>query len=58
MRAIELHIKLGKRVAATVSQLGHPMKNALKGWCREYERQHDLPKASQPRRTKYSRAQK
>ena len=32
IRAVELYIKLGKRVKATVRQLGYPTKNALKGW--------------------------
>lgn len=38
IRAVELYIKLGKRVGATLRQLGYPTKNALKGWYREYER--------------------
>lgn len=29
MRAIELYIKLGKRVRATICQPGYPTKNAL-----------------------------
>ncbi len=37
MRAVTLYIKLGKRAKATIRQLGYPSKNALKGWCREYE---------------------
>lgn len=32
IRAVELYIKLGKRVKATLRQLGYPTKNALKGW--------------------------
>lgn len=43
VRAVELYIKLGKRVRATILQLGYPTKNALKGWHREYEKRHDLP---------------
>jgi len=42
MRAVQLYIKVGKRVKATIRQLGYPTKNALKHWCREYERGHDL----------------
>ena len=42
MRAVQLYIKLGKRVGATIRQLGYPTKNALKDWYREYERRHDL----------------
>lgn len=44
IRAVELYIKLGKRVRATIRQLGYPTKNALKGWCRQYEQRLDLPK--------------
>ncbi|NMF91649.1 IS3 family transposase [Aromatoleum petrolei] len=43
MRAVQLYIKLGKRVGATIRKLGYPTKNALKDWYREYERRHDLP---------------
>src|SRR5690606_22242974 len=42
MRAVQLYIELGKRVGATIRQLGYPTKNALKHWYREYERDHDL----------------
>ena len=37
IRAVEVYIKLGKRVRPTIRQLGYPSKNALKGWYREYE---------------------
>jgi transposase-like protein len=43
VRAVELFIKLGKRVRATIRQLGYPTKNALKGWYHEYEQRLDLP---------------
>ena len=36
IRAVKLYIKLDKRIAATLTQLGYPTKNALKTWCREY----------------------
>jgi transposase InsO family protein/transposase-like protein len=42
MRAVQLYIKLDKRVAATIRQLGYPTKNSLKGWLREYEQNRDL----------------
>lgn len=42
MRAVQLCIKLDKRVAATIRQLGYPTKNSLKGWLREYEQDRDL----------------
>lgn len=42
LRAVELYIRLGKRVKATIRQLGYPTKNALKSWYREYEQRRDL----------------
>jgi transposase InsO family protein/transposase-like protein len=57
LRAVELFIKLGKRVRATIRQLGYPTKNALKGWHREYEQRLDLPGGYAGRGPKYSQAQ-
>jgi transposase-like protein len=31
-RAVQLYIKLGKRVGLTIRQLGYPTKNTLKSW--------------------------
>jgi len=42
IRAVQLYLKLGKRIRATIRQLGYPTKNSLKAWHREYERCHDL----------------
>lgn len=42
LRAVELYIRLGKRLNATIRQLGYPTKNALRGWYREYVENHDL----------------
>ena len=58
IRAVELFIKLGKRVRATIRQLGYPTKNALKGWHREYEQRLDLPVGYADRCPKYSQAKK
>ena len=58
VRAVELFIKLGKRVRATIRQLGYPTKNALKGWYCEYEQRLDLPLGYASRGPKYSQAQK
>lgn len=58
IRAVELYLKLGKRIRATIRQLGNPTKNALKGWCREYEQQQDLRERCAPRSPKYSEADK
>ena len=57
IRAVELYIKLGKRVQATIRQLGYPTENALKAWCREYEKRCDLPIGFR-RKPKYSPEQK
>ena len=43
MRAVELYIRLGLRVRATIRQLGYPTKNALKGWYQQYLKHQDLP---------------
>ena len=37
IRAVKLYIKLGKRLSATIRQLGYPTKNSLIGWYREYQ---------------------
>lgn len=58
VRAVNLYIKLGKRIAATIRQLGYPTKNALKSWHREFERARDLPKGYVRSTTKYSGEQK
>lgn len=58
IRAVELDIKLGKRVRPTLRQLGYPTKNALTGWYWEYEHRLDLPVGYVGRKPKYSQAQK
>lgn len=58
IRAVELYIKLGKRVRPTIRQLGYPTKNSLKGWFREYEQRLDLPAGYAGREPKFSQAQK
>jgi transposase InsO family protein/transposase-like protein len=58
VRAVELYIKLGKRVRATIRQLGYPTKNALKGWCHEYEQRLDLPLCCKVRAPKFTQEQK
>jgi transposase-like protein len=40
LRAVQLYIKLGKRLGLTIRQLGYPTKNALKTWYGEYEQRH------------------
>lgn len=58
MKAVQLYIKLGKRVGATIRQLGYPTKNSLKDWYREYERHHDLPTGYVRTKPWYSEEQK
>ena len=57
LRAVQLYIKLGKRLGLTIRQLGYPTKNALKTWYCEYEQRLDLP-AGYSRPPRYSRAHK
>ena len=58
IRAVRLYIKLGKRTAATILQLGYPTKNALKAWHREFEKCCDIPKGYSRSKSKYSDEQK
>jgi len=58
IRAVELYIKLGKRVGPTIRQLGYPTKNALKGWHRAYQQRRDVPVGYARREPKFSQAQK
>lgn len=58
MRAVQLYIKLGKRITPAIRQLGYPTKNSLKDWYREYERHHDLPTCYVRRKPRYSPEQK
>lgn len=57
VRAIQLYIKLDKRIRATIRQLGYRTNNALKSWHREYERRSALPKGCAGR-PKYSQDQR
>ncbi|MGQ0798882.1 MAG: IS3 family transposase, partial [Pseudomarimonas sp.] len=57
LRAVQLYIKLGKRIGLTIRQLGYPTKNALKKWHREYAERLDLP-AGYVRPPRYSQANK
>ena len=56
--AVDLYIRLGKRLNATIRQLGYPTKNALRGWLREYVENRDLRVQAVARAPKYSDAQK
>ena len=57
LRAVELYIRLGKRLNATIRQSDYPTKNAWRGWYREYVQHLDL--RPQPvRAPEYFEAQK
>lgn len=58
VRAVELYLKLGKRIKATIRQLGYPTKNSLKAWCEEFEKSGDLQKEYVRVKPKYSEEQK
>src|SRR5690242_16594804 len=58
IRAVRLYLKLGKRIRATIRQLGYPTKNSLISWHREYERCHDLRAGYVRSRPRYSAEQK
>src|SRR5262249_53415906 len=58
VQAVQLYLKLGKRIKATIRQLGYPTKNSLKAWYREYERCRDLRTGYVRATPKYSAEQK
>jgi transposase InsO family protein/transposase-like protein len=58
IRAVKLYIKLDKRIAATIVQLGYPTKNTLKTWYQEYEQRQDVSMGYARSRLKYSAKQK
>jgi putative transposase len=37
VRAVKVYMKLGKRSAATIWQLGYPTKQSLSSWYREFQ---------------------
>ncbi len=57
-RAVKLYIRLGRRLNATIRQLGYPTKNALRDWYREYLQHLDLRVQSAARAPKYSEHEK
>ena len=54
IRAVKLYLKLGRRIAATIRQLGYPTKNSLLSWYREYQAHEDLARVYERTKTKYS----
>lgn len=57
-QAVEQYLKLGKRIRATIRQLGYPTKNALKNWYQEFQQRGDLHVAYARSKPKYSVEQK
>lgn len=55
--AVQLYIKMGKRLGLTIRQLGYPTKNALKTWYGEFEQRLELP-SGYARQPKYSQEHK
>lgn len=58
IRAVKLYLKLGKRLTATVRQLGYPTTKSLERWYQMYARCLDLPKERICLRPRYSTEQK
>lgn len=58
LRAVRLYLKLGRRMNATLRQLGYPTKNSLKAWCAEFERSQDLQRGYRRLTWKYTDEQK
>lgn len=58
IRAVELYLKSGKRIKATIRLLGYPTKNSLKARHREYQQRHDLRIGYVRTAPRYSAAQK
>lgn len=56
MRAVQLYIRLGKRLAPTLRQLGYPTKNSLLAWFAEFEEKQDIRKGYQRTKHLYSEA--
>ncbi|SAL49653.1 integrase catalytic region [Caballeronia cordobensis] len=58
IRAVKLYLRLGKRLTATVRQLGYPTTKSLERWYHAYERCLDLPRERICLRPRYSAEQK
>ena len=58
LRAVELYQKYGKRLKATIRELGYPTKNSLKAWCAEFEKEGHLQQKYVRSLPKYSDEQK
>ena len=57
-RAVQLYHKFGRRMTATLRQLGYPSKNSLKAWCAEFELNQELHRGYQRLKHRYTDDQK
>ena len=58
LRAVKLYLKYGRRLKATIRELGYPTKNSLKAWCAEFEEGGYLQQKYMRSLPKYSDEQK
>lgn len=58
LRAVMLYLKLGRRINATLRQLGYANRNSLKAWCAEFEQNRDLRRGYQRVKRRYTDEQK
>lgn len=58
LRAVKLYLKLGRRINATLRELGYANKNSLKAWCAEFEQNQDLRRGYQRVKRRYTDEQK
>ncbi len=58
LRAVKLYLKYGRRLKATIRELGYPTKNSLKAWCAEFEEGGNLQEKYVRSLSKYSDEQK
>jgi putative transposase len=58
LRAVKLYLKYGRRMKATIRELGYPTKNSLKAWYDEFEETGDVQAQYVRAKPKYSQEQK
>lgn len=58
LQAVKLYHKLGRRMNATLRQLGYPTKNSLKAWCAEVAEKRDLRTGYRREKWQYNDEQK
>ena len=58
IKAVRLYLKLGKRLGATIRQLGYPTKNNLLGWYHEHVAAQGLRAGYRHSRDKFTAEQK